>query len=203
VQPGPSTLPAEASVLAAQPSTLPPYSWTLLRWSFTIGVIPPVVLVAALALKSKFLLIFIHVITGGTWTGFDLFMGVVMSRVMRSLEIPARVEVAKRLTPTTFFMMPSFAATAVTAGIFLAILDGKFDLTSPWIIAALVVVVILTAQGFGIFMPNGVRIFIELAKRKPDTGLIARLNMRNISLAGVQALLQVLIILIMAHLALD
>jgi hypothetical protein len=50
-------------------------------------------------------------------------------------------------------------------------------------------------------MPNGVRIFIELAKRQPDTGLIARLNMRNIRLAGVQALLQVLIILIMAHLA--
>jgi hypothetical protein len=50
-------------------------------------------------------------------------------------------------------------------------------------------------------MPNGVRIFIELAKHQPDTARIARLNMRNIRLAGVQAVLQVALILIMANLA--
>src|ERR1035437_3203668 len=180
------------------PSTLPPYTSRLLLWSFAIAVLPPLALIAGLATRSLLLLTFVHVITGGTWTGFDLFMGLVMSRVMRSLDIPARVEVAKRLTPTTFFIL---AAVAVTSGIYLAQAEAKFDLSSPWIIAAGVVVLILTAQGFGIFMPNGVRIFIELAKRQPDTGLIARLNMRNIRLAGVQALLQVLIILIMAHLA--
>jgi hypothetical protein len=201
VQPGPSMLHADATVLAARPSTLPPYTWMLLRWSFTIGVIPPIVLVVALAFKDLYLLTFIHVISGGTWTGFDLFMGVVMSRILRSLDIPARVEVAKRLTPTTFFILPSLAAVAVTSGIYLAQMEGKFDLSSPWIIATGVVVLLLTGQGFGIFMPNGVRIFIELAKLKPDTGLIAQLNMRNIRLAGVQALLQILIILIMAHLA--
>jgi hypothetical protein len=191
--------PAEA----AQPraSALPPYTSRLLRWSFAIGVIPPVALIVALAAKSLFLLTFVHVICGGTWTGFDLFMGLVMSRVMRSLDIPARVEIAKRLTPTTFFILPSLAAVAVTAGIYLAQAEAKFDLSSPWIIAAGVVVLILTAQGFGIFMPNGVRIFIELAKRQPDTAKIARLNMRNIRLAGLQAIFQLVIILIMAHLA--
>ena len=183
------------------PSTLPPYTSRLLLWSFAIGVIPPLALVVALAGKSLYLLTFVHVLTGGTWTGFDIFMGVVMTRIMRSLDMPARVEVAKRLTPTTFFILPSMAAVAVTSGIYLAQMEGKFDLSSPWIIAAGVVVLILTAQGFGIFMPNGVRIFIELAKRKPDIGLIAKLNMRNVRLAGVQALFQILIILIMAHLA--
>jgi hypothetical protein len=59
----------------------------------------------------------------------------------------------------------------------------------------------MTGQGFGVFMPNGVRIFMELAKNKPDTAKIARLNMRNIRLAGSQAIFQVIIILIMAHLA--
>jgi hypothetical protein len=185
----------------ARPSPFPPYTSRLLLWSFAIGVVPPLVLIAATAVQNLYLLTFIHVITGGAWTGFDLFMGLVMSRVMRSLDIPARVEVAKRLTPTTFFILPSMAAVAVTSGIYLAQMEGKFDLSSPWIIAAGIIVLLLTAQGFGIFMPNGVRIFIELAKPKPDTGLIARLNMRNIRLAGVQALLQILIILIMAHLA--
>jgi hypothetical protein len=67
------------------PSTLLPYTSRLLLWSFAIGVIPPLALIAALVGKSLLLLTFVHVITGGTWTGFDIFMGVVMSRVMRSL----------------------------------------------------------------------------------------------------------------------
>lgn len=180
---------------------LPPYTKKLLTWSFSIGIIPPIVLVAALSLKSLYLLDYVHVISGGTWTGFDIFMGVVMTRIMRLLDVPSRVEVAKRLTPTTFFIMPSLAATAVTAGIYLAMNLGIFNLSSPWIIAAGIIILILVGQGFGVFLPNGLRIFIELAKPNPDTKLIAKLNMRNIRLAGSQAIFQVLIILIMAHFA--
>ncbi|HEX5451665.1 MAG TPA: hypothetical protein VFW86_04685, partial [Candidatus Limnocylindrales bacterium] len=188
-------------VQEARNGALPPYTRRLLMWSFAIGILPPIVLIVGLATKSFYLLQFTHVITGGTWTGFDLFMGLVLGRLMRYLEIPARVEVAKRLTPTTFFILPSLAAVAITSGIYLAQNLGKFDLGSPRILAAGVVVAILTFQGFAIFMPNGVRIFIELAKRQPDTARIARLNMQNIRLAGIQAVLQVALILIMANLA--
>lgn len=193
--------PATEAQAGAATGALPPYTWRLLVWSFAVGIVPPIVLIVGLSLNSLYVLLFVHVICGGTWTGFDLFMGLVMSRIMRSLDVPARVEVAKRLTPTTFFILPSLAATAVTSGIYLAQRLGKFDLGDPWILAAGVVVVILTVQGFGIFMPNGLRIFIELAKRKPDPLLIARLNMWNIRLSGVQAAFQVAIIVIMAHLA--
>ncbi len=187
--------------LGSATSKLPPYTKKLLMWSFSIAIIPPIVLIAALSLNSLYLLDYVHVICGGSWTGFDLYTGLILTRIMRSLDLPARVEIAKRLTPTTFFILPSLSAVAITAGIYLAQAMGKFDLSSPWIIAAGIVVVILTAQGFGVFMPNGIRIFIELAKPKPDVGLIAKLNMRNIRLAGSQAIFQVIIILIMAHLA--
>lgn len=70
------------------------------------------------------------------WTGFDIFMGVVMTRIMRLLDLPSRVEVAKRLTPTAFFILPSLAATAITSGNYLAQSENKFNLSSPWIIAA-------------------------------------------------------------------
>jgi hypothetical protein len=183
------------------PSKLPPYTKKLLWWSFSIAIIPPIVLVAALALKSLYLLDYVHVITGGTWVGFDIYMGIVLSRILRLLELPGRVEIAKRLTPITFFMIPSFAATAITAGIYLAQAEGIFDLNSPWIIAAGIVVVILSVQGFGVFTPNGIRIFLELAKTNPDDSKISMLNMRNIRLAGSQAVFQIIIILIMAHLA--
>lgn len=180
---------------------LPPYTKKLLTWSFTVAILPPVVLIAAIAAKNLYLLDYVHVISGATWTGFDIFMGVIMTRMMRLMDIPSRVEVAKRLTPTTFFIIPSLAATAITAGIYLAQTLGVFNLHSPWIIAAGIIILILTAQGFGVFLPNGIRIFLELAKSKPDTALIAKLNLRNIRLAGSQALFQILIILVMAHLA--
>ena len=190
-----------AAVLAERPVGLPPYTTRLLRWSFTLAVLPPALLIVALATRSVFLLTYAHVITGGTWTGFDIFMGLVLSRILGSLEIPQRVEVAKRLTPTTFFLLPSLAAVAVTSGIYLALSEGKFDLGSPAILAAGAIVVVLTVQGFGIFMPNGLRILIELGKHQPDFGLIARLNMRTIRLAGIQAALQVLLIVVMSYLA--
>jgi hypothetical protein len=199
--PSSSTVQNVGATITSSKGKMPPYTKKLLLWSFSIGVIPPIVLIAALSIKSLYLLDYVHVICGATWTGFDIFMGVVMTRIMRFLDVPSRVEIAKRLTPTTFFILPSLAATAITAGIYLAQSEGKFNLSSPWIIAAGVVVLILTAQGFGVFMPNGVRIFMELAKSSPDTSKIARLNMQNIRLAGSQAIFQVLIILIMAHLA--
>ena len=187
--------------LQAGPSRLPPFTKTLLRWSFAIGVIPPIALAVAIGAKSLYFLDYVHVISGGTWTGFDLYMGLIMSRILRSLEIPARVEIAKRLTPTTFFIIPSLAAVAITSGIYLAQMLGKFNLSDPWIIGAGIVVLILTAQGFGVFMPNGIRIFLELAKTSPNTELISRLTMRNIRVAASQAAFQIIIILIMAHLA--
>lgn len=190
-----------ASSTAGLESAFPSYVRNLLMGSFLVGMLPILALIAALGIHSMYLLEFDHVFTGGTWTGIDIFMGVVLTRIMKVMDVPSRVEVAKRLTPATFFIMPSLSATAITSGIYLAEGLGKFDLHSPWIIAAGVVVIILTAQGFGIFMPNGLRIFLELSKAKPDTQKIARLNMINIRLAGSQALFQVIIILIMAHLA--
>ncbi len=140
---------AEATARPVVIAGMPPYATRLLRWSFAIGVVPPLVLVLALALKSFYLLMFIHVFSGATWTGFDLFMGLVMSRILRLLDIPGRVEIAKRLVPTQFFILPSLAATAVTAGIYLSISMGKFDLGSPWILAGGVIVLALLSRASG------------------------------------------------------
>ncbi|MEA3200525.1 MAG: hypothetical protein QOE90_1953 [Thermoplasmata archaeon] len=182
------------------PPGLPPFTRSLLTWSFVVALAPPLLLIGALASRQLVWLDYVHVIVGGTWTGFDIYMGVVMTRILRALEPPGRVEVAKRLTPTTFFILPSLASVAITSGIYLAQATGRFDLHSPWILAAGVVVLALTAQGFGIFLPNGVRIFLELAKAKPDVALIGKLTMRNVRLAGVQAVMQVALIAIMAQL---
>lgn len=105
----------------------------------------------------------------------------------------------KWLAPTTFFPVLSLAAVEIVAGIYLARAEGKFVLTDPRIPAAGIIVFISVAQGFGVLFPNGVRTFLELAKAKPDPGLISQFTTRNARLAPSQAFFQVLTILVMAH----
>ncbi len=182
-------------------SGFPPYTSRLLIQSFLFGLIPPIALVAAIILKNLMLLTYTHVMSAVMWTGFDLFMALILGRVLRSLDIAGRVEVAKRLTPSTFFILPSLAATTITAGIYLAMSLGVFNLAYFWIVAALFIVAILTVQGFVILMPNSMRIFIELAKSNPSKERIAKLNGINIRLAGVQGAFQIVIIFIMVNIS--
>jgi hypothetical protein len=165
-------------------------------------LIPIVVLIFALATKNLLLLNYTHVICGGSWTGIDLFMGLVMSKVMRGLQPEARAEVVKRLVPLMLFLMPALASVAITGGIYLAQWEGLLNLQSPLIISAVVIVTILSVQGFGILMPTEILIFLELMKANPNRDKIVRLGMRNIKVSGSQAIFQIAIIYVMANLAL-
>jgi len=169
--------------------------------SYVTLAVPILVLVIAVFTQNKVLLDYTHVICGGTWTGIDLFMGLVMSRVMRGLAPEARAEVIKRLVPVMLFLMPALASVAITAGIYLAQWEGLLNLQSPWIIAAVILVLILSVQGFGIIMPTEIRLFLELTKDSPDRDRIVKLGMRNIKVSGSQAIFQIAIIFVMANLA--
>jgi len=162
---------------------------------------PIIVLVTAIVLRNIVLLDYTHVICGGTWTGIDLFMGLVMSRIMKGLTPETRSEVVKRLVPVMLFLMPALASVAITARIYLAQWEGLLNFQSPLIIATIVIVAILTVQGFGIIMPTEIQIFLELMKSNPDKERIVKLGMRNIKISGSQAVFQIVIIFLMANLA--
>lgn len=156
----------------------------------------------ALAWGNLLALNYVHVLTGGTWTGIDLFMGLVMGRVLKGLDPMARTMVIKRLVPVMLFLMPALATAAITSGVTMAGKLGMFS-SPTWAIAAAVVIVsILTVQGFGIIMPTEARIFLELRKKEPDREKVVRLGMRNVRLAGTQGAAQIVLIFVMANLAL-
>lgn len=170
--------------------------------SYATLATPVVVLVFGLLTKNIVLLNYTHVICGGTWTGIDLFMGLVMSRVMKSLGPEARAEVVKRLVPLMLFLMPSLASVAITAGVYLAQWEGLLDFQSPLILASVIIVIVLSIQGFGIILPTEIRIFLELMKGNPNRDKIVRLGMRNIKISGSQVIFQIAIIYVMANLTL-
>ncbi len=189
---GTTNLPTPTNLIIADRRIIGPSSFITLA-------IPVVALIAAVWSGSLLFLDYVHVITGGTWTGIDLFMGLVMSRVLRGLQPDVRVQFIKKLVPIMLFFMPSLASVAITSGIYLAGRLG-FDFFSLPIIVAGVIVIILSIQGFGFIMPNEVRIFLELRKDHPNIEKVTKLGMRNIYISGSQSIFQMALIVVMAYL---
>jgi hypothetical protein len=47
---------------------------------------------------------YVHVFSSLLWTGIDLFMGFVLGPILRRLDLPARREIMRRLTPRIVVM---------------------------------------------------------------------------------------------------
>ena len=164
----------------------------------------PAAMIVALAAHNTFLLDYTHVLSGALWTGADLFLGFILGPVMRRLDPLQRKAVITYLIPKTLLYMPMVALTTGTAGWFLSDWMGLLlpdNPLRPWVFIALVMITLMTVQGLGILLPNNLRIYRELQRPQPDVERISRINRTNLMLSGVQGALQVLIILVMAHLA--
>ncbi len=173
--------------------------WRGLTWWI---LILPVVMGVAVITKDLYLLDYSHVMAGMLWTGADLFLGFILGPVLRRITPAERRALVRYLVPKTLLYMPTVAFTSVVGGWFLAQAFGFLSPGSPdlaWVGAAIGVSVILVVQGAAITW-NEWRIAAELARREPDAARIQRSNTVVLRLAAVQGSLQVLIVLIMAHL---
>ncbi len=164
----------------------------------------PAILLVALLRHDFRLLNWIHVLAGALWTGADIFMGFILGPVMRRLDVPQRTAVIGYLVPRTLLYFPAVSLTTSTAGWFLASWLGwtaAGNAQFPWILTALVLISLMTVLGLGIMLPNSLRIWFELQKAAPDRALIGALNRFNLINAGAQGVMQVSIIVVMAHFA--
>jgi hypothetical protein len=88
------------------------------------------------------------------------------------------------------------------SGAFVGTTIGDFAMTNHWIAAALVIVALLTIQGFGLLLPGEVRIYRQITSEDPDVDLIGAIGMRNAKLGGLQGVFQLAIIFVMVGLRL-
>ena len=108
-----------------------------------------------------------------------------------------------QLTPVTLFLLPTLSIITGTAGWFLAVDLGLTRLPWPqfgWIVAALVLVTLMTIQGIGYLLPTSLRICFELQKAQPDGAWIGRVMSRFYYVVASQGVMQVAIIVVMAKL---
>ena len=176
----------------------PPIDLRNLGWvALALGV-----LAAAILIDDAWLLNFVHVMAGVLWTGIDLFMGFVIGPILRGAPVAVRRAIVLRLMPKMLFLLPTLATVTGTAGWFHAGQLGLLDVGYPaygWVLAALVIVAILTVQGFVVLLPVNLLVYFEMRKPVPDGARIGRLMRRYVYAVGFQGVMQVAIIVVMAR----
>ena len=98
---------------------------SFIRWRYLPWASAAIALMIAAILADNFwFLDYVHVFSSLLWTGIDLFMGFVLGPILRRLDLPARREIMRRLTPRTLFLMPTVSIISGTSGWFLAVKLG-------------------------------------------------------------------------------
>ena len=154
--------------------------------------------------SSLWLLDFVHVMSGALWTGIDVFMGFVVGPVLRKVSLDTRRAMIAGIIPRTLILMPTLSAITSTSGWFLAARMGFLDLGYPqfwWVIAALLIVSVLTVQGLGYLLPINLKLYFEIQKVAPDPAKLGRWMRTYVRVVAVQGVMQVAIIVAMARLA--
>ncbi len=176
---------------------------SLIHWRYFWWALAAIaMMIAAIVAGHLWFLNFIHVFSSLLWTGVDLFMGVVLGPILRRLDISVRRDVMRRLTPRTLFLMPTVSIVSATSGWFLAVELGYMALGWPsfgWVVAALVLVTLMTIQGLGFLTPVNVFVCLELQKSNPDLVRVGYWMQRYFYAVAMQGAMQVAIIVVMTR----
>jgi len=114
--------------------------------------------------------------------------------------VPALLLIAYRLNawrdwrwqlPFAVAAVGSLAWIGLTIG---PVLSGDVGFPMPAISVSLILVTLLSVQGFGFLLPGEVRMYVEMTSESPDHSVIAAIGKQNAMLGGVQGVLQLLLI---------
>src|SRR5579863_573046 len=95
--------------------------------------------IASIAGNWLWALTFCHVVGGGLWTALDLFVGLIIGPILRSLPVPARAAFTARFMPKMVLIMPTLVLMTLAAGFQLALREGNLASTSPnhaWLVVS-------------------------------------------------------------------
>jgi hypothetical protein len=197
-----STAVAPPVAAPVRPALPVPASIVPLRGLPVVAVVVAA-LIVAIATNSTWALNFFHVAGGGAWTALDLFLGLVLGPVIRSLGPPARAEFTARYMPKMLLIMPTLVTMTLGSGFQLARHFDFLNTAYPrhgYIIASMIVVGVMAVIALGVLQPAGVAVLFELRKPQPNVELIGRLMKRYMYSAGITGLMQVATLVIMTRL---
>ena len=160
--------------------------------------------IASIAGNWLWALTFCHVVGGGLWTAVDLFVGLIVGPILRSLPVPARTAFTARFMPKMVLLMPTLVLMTLAAGFQLALREGNLASTSPnhaWLVVSYCVVGVMAVIALGVLSPANIAVLFELRKPRPDGAIIAQLMRRFVLTSGIIGVMQVATLIIMTRVA--
>jgi hypothetical protein len=193
-----------AGIVDAEPGPLPrPIQVVPLRGLPIVAAVVAFV-IASIAGNWLWALTFCHVVGGGLWTAVDLFVGLIIGPILRSLPVPARAAFTARFMPKMVLLMPTLVLMTLAAGFQLALREGNLAPTSPnhaWLIVSYCVVGVMAVIALGVLSPANIAVLFEMRKPRPDGAVIAQLMRRFVLTSGVIGVMQVATLIIMTRVA--
>ena len=197
---------AMAAAVHPVPEALPP----LIRWKFAWIFVAGVALLIFTVNDEKFLppeialwlLNWVHVFFGLSWTGIDLFMGFLLGPILRRLDPRLRRTVSQELSARFFWIFPMLSTVTPTAGWELARRLGYLDVPYPgfyWVEAALALVIVMAFFGICILAPVNLWVLWELRKPEPKMALVQKLMRLYLAVTALEAVLQLTTIVVMTR----
>jgi len=185
------------------PIEIPPFR-IVPRGGLAISGVLVALLIAAIAVNTKWPLDFFHVAGGAAWTIVDLFMGLILGPILGRLSVPARIELTTKLMPKMLVLMPTVVTLTLASGWQLGVIDGTVfsgNPSHPWVVASFIVVGVMAVLALGLLEPANIAVLFELKKPHPRPEVIERLMKRFIYCAGILGLMQVATLVIMTKIA--
>ena len=162
-------------------------------------LIPILAFIIAYFANNILILDYVHVLLGALWTGVDIFLGIIFSSVIKTINKSTKVNIARGMIPMTLFFIPTVSIVVPAAGYVLATREDIFSFTSSIFIAIIIIGIFLVLTGFLTIVPTSWKFSKELSMEKPDEEIISK-SMNIISKgAFIQMFFQMAIISLMAY----
>lgn len=162
-------------------------------------IIPVIAFIAAFISGSILFLDYVHVITGAVWIGTEVFLGLLFSSVIGTIDPISKTDIGRRIIPMTLFFIPSASIVTPLAGYILFIRENVCSVKSPLFIAIAVIGAIIVTISFVVIAPYSYSLKRIVEKESPDINKVSK----NLSIISKGALLQlffqIIIVSLMAY----
>lgn len=162
-------------------------------------VLPIVAAVAVSGMASVPLLNLVHVVTGVIWIGASVYLGVVLGPSLLSLDPEVRGRVNAAIIPKSVLLFAGVGIASLLTGPMLAVEQGRWSLSSPSILAALVLGVALLLVALYLVVVQAGTYGELTGEGPPDPDRMAALGAKIGRASPVMVVLQLAIVLVMAY----
>jgi uncharacterized membrane protein len=138
-------------------------------------------------------LLFFHILGGGTWLGGGILIALL---AIRARQVGKEMEMIQQMEWVGNRIVPAVLVT-LASGVWMVFRNSAFQFTQLWILVALALFAVLFFMGVGFHVPQYKRIYHAREEHGDDSPMVQRLINQSFIAARVEVILIALVIFLM------